>query len=914
MNPLNAFNDPTAQHVVYRLGWVLVHSLWQGAAVALLLSGALSALRRRSPDVRYALSCGALALLAGLVVINFVLVPRFHPGPALSSAIHDTPLPTSSAGPESLAPPARRMTAGPGLPFATELQTGDPWWRALARAVEPRFPWIVGAWGLGIVLLSIYHLGGWVQVQRLRRQHTRPLGARWDRTFIQLAARLRVTRPVRLLESALVQVPAVVGWLRPVILVPASAVAGLSPKELEAILAHELAHVRRHDYLVNVLQAVVETMLFYHPAVWWISNRIRVEREDCCDDLASRACGGPLPYARALAAMEELRGDGSAQPLPRTALAATGGSLLRRIRRLTGRPAPAGPPRPGPLAAAALVLVCSLVPLLSAAIADQKVPAPQDAGNTPLAATPDAAPPAVEPPDGNVDKQLELTELYNQRIQLSRDLAEVKNKQANLKALREAGGDPPGFTEKLSADERYNSVIRKINEIQTTLDDQRLGENHPKTLAARAKMTALKQQLEDRREEIRTNLFATLGVQYEAASTAAEARLKEVTAQVAMHGNLIAGQQRIAELQGQVRRAHEEGKVPEEQIYAAQLRQAEADQDRFREQVEKESVARRYFGQAQSKSPPATAPALTVEDGARLDAIIARKVETRDRIQEDLARARETMLPTHPTVISLQKQLARVEQDLGQSAEEFRKKWVVNDGAILRRVELQREQAAAPAEEPEAEAKYYISGVPRAGAYSIAKHPVNLLQALIAGGLDVDQSRPRPVLLFRRTGAGGADRETATTLTVGDLIDHRDKDLPLKSDDMIIVKVAPPAAAAPPLVDAPPGLWKAVQDDLATGGYLDGRELSVISAYVSEDGKAAFLAIRDGRAPRGADFEAVWYRLKRVGDVWAIDGTASTGALTTAGRALETFLKAHQDARRFAKPFSVPPAASPESH
>ena len=121
--------------------------------------------------------------------------------------------------------------------------------------------------------------------------------------------------------------------MKPVVLLPASALAGLTPQQLEAILAHELAHIRRHDYLVNLLQTLVETLLFYHPAVWWLSRRIRIERENCCDDLAVSLCGDPCTYARALADLEALRG-----PARSLAMAANGGSLLQRVRRLLGAP------------------------------------------------------------------------------------------------------------------------------------------------------------------------------------------------------------------------------------------------------------------------------------------------------------------------------------------------------------------------------------------------------------------------------------------------------------------------------------------------------------------------------------------------------------------------------------------------
>src|SRR5262249_62123234 len=121
------------------------------------------------------------------------------------------------------------------------------------------------------------------------------------------------------------------GWLHPVILLPASTLTGLSPGQIESILAHELAHIRRHDYLVNLLQSLVETLLFYHPGVWWVSRRIREERELCCDDLAVGVVGGPVLYAEALCRLERARGEAAA-----LAVAASGGSLLARITRLVG--------------------------------------------------------------------------------------------------------------------------------------------------------------------------------------------------------------------------------------------------------------------------------------------------------------------------------------------------------------------------------------------------------------------------------------------------------------------------------------------------------------------------------------------------------------------------------------------------
>ena len=200
--------------------------------------------------------------------------------------------------------------------------------------LEPALPYVVLGWLVGVFGLSAWHLGGWAQLQRLRRRMVREIGRPLQQRLEELSVRLGVHRAVGLLESALIEVPTVVGWLRPVILLPASALTGLRPEQLEAILAHELAHVRRYDYLVNIVQTVVEILGFYHPAVWWVSRRIRIERENCCDDLAVHVCGSSLQYARALACMEEIRHSGRD-----LAMAATGGSLMARIARLLGRPA-----------------------------------------------------------------------------------------------------------------------------------------------------------------------------------------------------------------------------------------------------------------------------------------------------------------------------------------------------------------------------------------------------------------------------------------------------------------------------------------------------------------------------------------------------------------------------------------------
>jgi uncharacterized protein (TIGR03435 family) len=187
---------------------------------------------------------------------------------------------------------------------------------------------------------------------RVRSTQVRPAPPEWQQTLNRLKARVGVSRPVRLLISALMQTPAVVGWLRPVVLVPVGALAGLPSEQVEALLIHELAHIRRHDYLVNILQSVAEALLFYHPAVWWVSGHIRSEREMCCDDVAVSLTGDAFSYALALADLE------SSRPARfQAAVAANGGSLADRIGRLLGQSRPASRTLPGTGGIAGVILL-----------------------------------------------------------------------------------------------------------------------------------------------------------------------------------------------------------------------------------------------------------------------------------------------------------------------------------------------------------------------------------------------------------------------------------------------------------------------------------------------------------------------------------------------------------------------------
>jgi uncharacterized protein (TIGR03435 family) len=322
---------------VERLGWTLLHFLWQGTAIAALY--AIARLRWTRPHSRYLLACFAMTAMAAAPLITFATIG------ASDAATHQA----VAAGIAAASPTANPMpTRSASFPILAT--------RALP---DDAMPWLVMAWFAGALLFSARLLGGWLVAARLGSTQVHPAPAQWQQTLHQLAARLRVSPPVRLLISALVQVPTVVGWLRPVVLMPVGALAGLPAEHIEALLAHELAHIRRHDYLINILQGLAEAMLFYHPAIWWISNHLRNEREHCCDDIAVSLNGNALTYARALADLESRR------PSPFTpALAANGGSLKDRIARLLGQPRRPSHATLAPGAGAAILLATAALALL----------------------------------------------------------------------------------------------------------------------------------------------------------------------------------------------------------------------------------------------------------------------------------------------------------------------------------------------------------------------------------------------------------------------------------------------------------------------------------------------------------------------------------------------------------------------
>jgi uncharacterized protein (TIGR03435 family) len=313
----------------------LIHLMWQGALIAWVLWVALACLKRRSAQARYVASCLALLALAATFAVSVAGVVFMH------SALATLPA-AAAAAPADVVGIPHTM-----LPIWIAPDTSSLHW---LNAVQL---WALPLWSAGVLVLSVRLAIGCTEAFRLGRRGTHASAAVVD-IAQAVGRRMGVGRPLRVVTSTGADGPSVLGWLKPVILLPPAIASGLTPSQLEAVLAHELAHVKRHDYAVNILQILLETLFFYHPATWWISSRIRIEREVCCDLLAVECCGDAMGYARALLAIAERQ-----LVPPRLALASTGGSLVDRVQRLLDLPAHEyRPSRWSSVVAIGLSLVC----------------------------------------------------------------------------------------------------------------------------------------------------------------------------------------------------------------------------------------------------------------------------------------------------------------------------------------------------------------------------------------------------------------------------------------------------------------------------------------------------------------------------------------------------------------------------
>ncbi|HEY6123078.1 MAG TPA: M56 family metallopeptidase [Steroidobacteraceae bacterium] len=318
------------------LAWSLLHFLWQGAAIAAVTASLLFVMRK--PATRYLVGIGALVLMLVSFGVTFSLLGESTTAPA--------DFPTAQA-PAAASASTLEATANSVDELTTDEQA------ATFRSED--FLWVSRAWLVGVFFFALRIAFGLLVLEQLRRRNLVALPPALVARFEALQHRLGIHRAIRYCECHLLSVPAVIGFFRPVVLLPMRALTGLSPEQLEAVIAHELGHIKRFDVAVNFVQVIAETLFFFHPAIWWLNKRIRADREDCCDDVAIAACGGTVGYARALATMEGWR------DVPDFAMAATGSSVAARVARLLGVRTQEPGARTAGMVTATLVLATALV-------------------------------------------------------------------------------------------------------------------------------------------------------------------------------------------------------------------------------------------------------------------------------------------------------------------------------------------------------------------------------------------------------------------------------------------------------------------------------------------------------------------------------------------------------------------------
>ena len=317
-------NDLIPGELVSAIGWTILHSLWQGLFISILLTALLLFLNNKSARIRSAVAYGALIVIFSASIYTFMGI--------YSNGSESKILPLNIEETSSITTPLLNdlelIEYGKGeiLSFY-ETAAG-----VLNNFYSDNLNLIVTLWFFGIMFLTLRMMGGFIYTQRVKHYRNIPLPEYWNHILERINQNIGVSRAVKLFESPLVNYPMVIGYFKPFILMPIGAITGLPQEQVEAILAHELAHIKRADYLLNIIQSVIETLFFFNPAVWWISSIIRKEREYSCDDLAVNFSGNSVTLAKALVNIEK-RGAGS----PVFGMAAIGDnrSLFRRIKRMS---------------------------------------------------------------------------------------------------------------------------------------------------------------------------------------------------------------------------------------------------------------------------------------------------------------------------------------------------------------------------------------------------------------------------------------------------------------------------------------------------------------------------------------------------------------------------------------------------
>ncbi|NIM13906.1 MAG: M48 family metalloprotease [Candidatus Aminicenantes bacterium] len=429
---MNVISSIISENLINALGWTIIHSLWQGAVIAIGFALVMFFMRRFSARTRYLVGVMGLMLVLAMSVVTFVSI--YAPGMQGAAAI---------AGAEGSAPAVTAAeNTGENVTLAAFFK----------NYFNRHLPLVVTIWMLGVLVLVLRLAGGFIYNQRVKVHRTSPLPTSWQSRLETFCRRTGIHKPIGLVESALVKIPMTIGHFKPVILFPLGLVTGLPRDQVEALLAHELAHILRKDYLVNILQNLVDILFFYHPGVSWISSHVRAERENCCDDIAVSLSGDSLNVAKALTNIQ-----GSNMRIPDPAMAARGkmtGSygLLARIKRLLRPPARGSEFAAG--AVGASILVVGLLTLVVSANAATSLSRDMGNGNSP-------AKESVLTAAADEDKEKEWGK--RKKDELLKILSKLQAEEMEMKKLKE---------ELLYMEDKLKKENRKAEEAEKERMDQ----------------------------------------------------------------------------------------------------------------------------------------------------------------------------------------------------------------------------------------------------------------------------------------------------------------------------------------------------------------------------------------------------------------------------------------------------------
>jgi len=308
---MKTFFNLISEPVISSFGWMLVHSLWQGTLLAVLVAISFSVFRTKAASLRYTIGIFALITQTTSSLVTFFY---YYSRSGSQLSVNNTAI------------IAQKIPDWKTLTYEVSITEKVQLW--LSSHIQE----LVICWLIGAFVLALRFIGGWLYTEYLRYNASLVMNKEWRARFGILTAKLKIYQNIELKESAKILSPIVIGTLQPVVLIPIGFLTGFPTSQIEAILSHELAHIRRHDYLVNMIQSIIEVVFFFHPALWWISEKIRVERENCCDDLAVEACGDRISLAHALVGIAEWKSNHSLA----MAFASKKPLLLQRVKRVLG--------------------------------------------------------------------------------------------------------------------------------------------------------------------------------------------------------------------------------------------------------------------------------------------------------------------------------------------------------------------------------------------------------------------------------------------------------------------------------------------------------------------------------------------------------------------------------------------------